>query len=135
MLAARRGDVTLSPGGGFGGRSHDIGTGELTVLVTLVPEPLGTSVGARGIITNDHDGILAALNDHSVDAAAQLRLVRYGRFRVAFGHDTSDLGLPRHVAVLANLQMGSGDWITLPDASTPFPAHFYVDYIRVYQHN
>ena len=37
--------------------------------------------------------------------------------------------------ILANLQMGSSDWVTAPDASTPFPAKFYVDYIRVYQHN
>lgn len=33
--------------------------------------------------------------------------------------------------VIANLAIG-GDWPGSPDAATPFPAHFDIDYIRVY---
>ena len=33
---------------------------------------------------------------------------------------------------VANLQIGS--WGGTPNSSTVFPARFYVDYIRVYQH-
>ncbi|MDR3686697.1 MAG: glycoside hydrolase family 16 protein [Coriobacteriia bacterium] len=53
------------------------------------------------------------------------------RFRVTdkseVSHDTMYL--------IANLQLGNGVWATPPNASTPFPAKFYIDYIRVYQHN
>jgi len=36
--------------------------------------------------------------------------------------------------LLANLGLGSGDqnWIPDPDASTPFPGFFEIDYIRAY---
>lgn len=39
--------------------------------------------------------------------------------------------------LLANLALGSRDprWIPDPDASTPFPGHFEIDYIRAYQHD
>jgi len=36
--------------------------------------------------------------------------------------------------VLLNLAVG-GDWPKAPDASTPFPSSFDVDYVRVYQHS
>jgi beta-glucanase (GH16 family) len=35
--------------------------------------------------------------------------------------------------IIANLAVG-GDWPGSPDATTKFPAHFDIDYIRVYQH-
>jgi beta-glucanase (GH16 family) len=35
--------------------------------------------------------------------------------------------------IIANLAVG-GDWPGSPDATTQFPAHFDIDYIRVYQH-
>ena len=34
--------------------------------------------------------------------------------------------------LLANTAIG-GDWAGAPDATTPFPAHFVIDYIRAYR--
>ncbi len=41
-----------------------------------------------------------------------------------------DLNKPMYI--LANLALG-GDWAGAPDASTPFPAHYVIDYIRAYR--
>ena len=43
-------------------------------------------------------------------------------------------GLHEDMYLLANLGLGSGDqnWIPDPDASTPFPGFFEIDYIRAY---
>ncbi len=36
--------------------------------------------------------------------------------------------------MLINLAVGGvGSWPGMPDASTPWPAHFYIDYVRAYQ--
>jgi beta-glucanase (GH16 family) len=41
-----------------------------------------------------------------------------------------DLNKPMYI--LANLALG-GDWAGAPDASTPFPAHYVIDYVRAYR--
>ena len=41
-----------------------------------------------------------------------------------------DLNKPMYL--IANVALG-GDWAGLPDATTPFPAHYAIDFIRAYR--